>query len=114
MGSRATRFRKGMVFGSTTPTLVVTRSCHSFMAGARRMAHTTRPFTMRLLTTIQDQAAIARDTVGPVGMDTPIPPAERLPVAVPPPEAVPVLAVVILIRRVETAADRLHVLSSRE
>jgi hypothetical protein len=82
------------------------------MAGARRTARTTPPYTIHLLIIItQDQLATGQPTVG---MVTLIPRADRVPVAVPLRAGVPVLAAVKLIRRVVAAADLLHVRSSRE
>ena len=82
------------------------------MDGARRMARTTRPFTIHLLTiTTQDQLATGQATVGVVIL---IRRADRVPVAVLLPAGGPVPAVVILIRRVVAAGDLLHVRSSRE
>lgn len=49
MGSRAIRFRAGMGYGSTTPTLVVTRSSHFITAGTRHTVHTAPRSTIRRL-----------------------------------------------------------------
>ena len=120
MGSRATRFRAGMVYGSTTPSLVVTRSCHSSMAGAHHTARTPRPFTIHLLTTTttQDQAAIGKPTLGRLIGVIPraVPRLVAVPLRVVQLRAVPLRAAVILTRQVVAVAgeDILHIRSSRE
>src|ERR1043165_98892 len=88
MGFRGIRFHAGMVYGSTSWSLVVTRSCHSFTAGARHTVRTPLRSTIRRLT-IQEAMVTRRLQVAVMAV-------RHIPRGVPP-------AVVIIIRLVVAA-----------
>src|SRR6185369_14440687 len=92
MGSRAIRFRAGMVFGSTTPTLVVTRSSHFITAGTRHTVRTAPRSTIRRLT-FQELVVtrILQPAVAVLAVRLIPPRAVRLPVVPPPVEEVAVI-----------------------